>query len=74
MRWVHYEPTLDQILSDPIVKALMEADGVDPDELAAMLARIGWRSRGFRSGDGPDSPAVSIECSAQRDRPLNVCG
>jgi hypothetical protein len=74
MRWVHYEPTLDQILSDPIVKALMEADGVDPDELAAMLARIGWRPRGLRSGDGPHSPTVSIECSAQGNRALNVCG
>jgi len=62
------------MLSDPIVKALMEADGVDPDELAAMLARIGRRSQGFRSGDGPHSPTVSIGCSAQRDRALNACG
>ena len=33
----HREPTLDEILSDSIVRALMEADGVDPQDLAATL-------------------------------------
>jgi len=74
MSWVHYEPTLHEILSDPIVKALMEADGVDPNELAAMLARIGRRSRCFRSGDGPDSTTVSIECSTQQSHGISACG
>jgi hypothetical protein len=58
MSWVHYEPTLHQMLSDPIIKTLMDADGVDPDELAMMLARI---RRGLRSGDDSESPAASIE-------------
>jgi hypothetical protein len=34
------EPTLDEILSDSIVEAVMQADAVDPDELGVMLGRI----------------------------------
>jgi hypothetical protein len=41
MHWCHREPTLNEILSDSITKAVMEADGVDPQELAAMLRRPG---------------------------------
>jgi hypothetical protein len=35
-----HEPTLDEILSDPVVRAMMEADGVDPSEVEAMVRRI----------------------------------
>jgi len=31
------EPSLVEVLSDPIVRALMLADGVDPDEVAKTL-------------------------------------
>jgi hypothetical protein len=41
MTWRHREPTLEEILSDPIVRALMDADGVDPHELKAMLKEVG---------------------------------
>jgi hypothetical protein len=34
------EPTLDETLSDPIVQAVMRADGVDALELEAMLMSI----------------------------------
>ena len=34
--WRH-ELTLQEMLSDPLVIAMMEADGVDPQELEAML-------------------------------------
>jgi hypothetical protein len=40
VRWSSSEPTIGEILSDPIVRALMEADGVEPSELEAMLRRI----------------------------------
>ena len=40
MHWCHREPTLDEILSDSITKAVMEADGVDPQELAAALRQV----------------------------------
>jgi hypothetical protein len=33
MNWCHREPTLDGILSDSIVRAVMEADGIEPQEL-----------------------------------------
>ena len=33
MNWCHREPTLNGILSDSIVRAVMEADGVNPLEL-----------------------------------------
>jgi hypothetical protein len=35
--WWHREPTLEDILSDSITKAVMAADGVDPQELTAAL-------------------------------------
>ncbi len=39
-RGCYREPTLDEILSDSIVEAVMQADAVDPDELGAMLGQI----------------------------------
>ena len=40
------EPTLQDILSDSIIKAVMKADGVDPHQLAAMLKEVGRRWAG----------------------------
>ncbi len=37
MNWCRREPTLTEILSDSIVQAVMEADGVDPKVLEALL-------------------------------------
>jgi hypothetical protein len=42
------EPTLDQLLGDPLTQALMSADRVDPLQLAAMLRSLG-REIGGRS-------------------------
>jgi hypothetical protein len=42
------ELTLKEILSDPIVTALMRADCVDPLELEAMLTRINRKSKSPR--------------------------
>jgi hypothetical protein len=44
MHWSHREPTLDEILSDSITKAVMAADGVNPRELTAMLRRLSRNS------------------------------
>ena len=41
LRWCHREPTLEDILSDSIVRDVMEADGVDPHELVVMLRDVG---------------------------------
>ena len=45
MSWRNWEPTLEEILSDPIVEALMQADDVDADELDTMLGEIAGRLR-----------------------------
>jgi hypothetical protein len=43
MHWQYREPTLKDILSDSIVRAVMDADGVDPRELKIMLRRVSAR-------------------------------
>jgi hypothetical protein len=45
MYWCRREPTLKDILSDSIIKAVMEADRVDARELEAMLRQVGRSSR-----------------------------
>ncbi|MEJ0075000.1 MAG: hypothetical protein WDO17_06070 [Alphaproteobacteria bacterium] len=40
MRFCHDEPTLDDMLNDPLINAVMRADGVDPEELGAEFARL----------------------------------
>jgi hypothetical protein len=40
MNWCRRDPTITEILSDSIVRSLMRADGVDPNELEAMLRRM----------------------------------
>ena len=51
MNWCDREPTLKGILSDSIVRAVMEADGVNPHELEVMLRRVAKRLRMARRGD-----------------------
>lgn len=45
------EWSLQDALSDPLIQAVMEADGVDPDELAADLSEIALTLR--RRGAAP---------------------
>ena len=40
MRFCHDELTLDEMLNDPLIGAVMRADGVDPVQLGAELARV----------------------------------
>jgi len=37
--WCGREPNLSEVLADPIVQALMRSDGVDSEQLAAILHR-----------------------------------
>jgi hypothetical protein len=37
------EPSIGEMLSDPIVRAMMDADGVEPGHLAAMLGKLRWK-------------------------------
>jgi hypothetical protein len=40
-RWYQEEPGIDEMLADPIVRALMDADGVEPEGLASILGKLG---------------------------------
>ena len=40
MRHCYDELTLDELLADPVIGAMMRADGVDPEELGVELARF----------------------------------
>lgn len=40
MRWCYEEPTLDEMLADPLIATLMRADGVDADELRPALDEV----------------------------------
>jgi len=57
VNWYHREPTLDEMLSDSIIRAVMAADGVDPQELAATLREAGLKlvRQGGRSADSDAS-------------------
>ena len=37
------EPSLDDAMADPLIQALMLADGVDPDELRALMRETARR-------------------------------
>ena len=52
VNWRQHEPTLEDILSDSIIKAVMKADGVDPHQLAATLKEAGRRCRLNKQGAG----------------------
>jgi len=42
------EPRLAEILADPIVEAIMAADGVDPQQLFASLLLVGLRKTALK--------------------------
>jgi hypothetical protein len=49
--------TFPDILADPLVRAVMVADHVDPDALRADLVRIAWGLRGREKPRTPDTVA-----------------
>jgi hypothetical protein len=60
----HGEPTLEDLLCDPMVLALMKRDGVDPDMLRRLVRDIRrsqqalskWPAAGRRVHHGSDAP------------------
>jgi hypothetical protein len=40
MRAFDWEPHLSQVLDDPIIRAVMRCDGVEADELQALMAAV----------------------------------
>lgn len=53
------EPTLEDVLSDPVVRALMARDQVDADEVRALLERL--RSAQGRRPPGEAKAAAAHE-------------
>jgi hypothetical protein len=56
----HREPTLAETLSDPLIQAVMMADGVDPGEVEVLLRRVARRTdhrrTGVRTSPRPSAP------------------
>ena len=57
MKWPNREPTIKEILSDSIIRAMMHADGVDPDQLEAMLRRMALKRLALRHMAGASRSA-----------------
>ena len=66
MSWYFREPTLSEILSDSIVKALMNADGVDPIALEAMLRKMAARDHAPIVPDSAEGAIFSPPKPARR--------
>jgi hypothetical protein len=62
MDWLHGEPSLDEVLADPIIHALMQRDGVDPRELKALIEDVTRAVR--RRGRHRVAPRTSLEPAA----------
>jgi hypothetical protein len=45
MYFCHSEPGLNALLSDPVIRAVMDADGVDARKLEAELSSLGGQLR-----------------------------
>jgi hypothetical protein len=46
------EPSLTQMLADPMMQVLMESDGVDPQDLRDLLSAARRRIADAHAGDG----------------------
>jgi hypothetical protein len=70
MDWLHGEPSLDDVLADPIIRALMQGDGVDPCNLNALIKdvrRALRRHGGSTQGGSQDKPgACGVTSQAPR--------
>ena len=70
MHTYFFEPSLKEILSEPIFTSLMEADGVDRDELLAILRKV---ASGREKTTKPKSQTVNHIPLATEDFPLLRC-
>jgi hypothetical protein len=63
MRAASQELTLRSALSDPLIRLVMEADGVDPRALEAMLMAIASRIRRRRQPQGVGPTGSNPVCA-----------
>ena len=57
------EPTLKELLSEPIITALMDADSVDPAELKAILGEASVKLRSRANGSDAQRNRGSLFCT-----------
>jgi hypothetical protein len=65
------EPTIGELLADPLTRALMEADRVDAQDFAQMLQFVGGRLQA--SGHGAARPIVTLEATASDNGDQAAC-
>jgi hypothetical protein len=77
---IHDDPTLYELLSNPLTQAVMKADRVDPAKLKAMLRSVAREIAG-RSGSAGGSAAAFVKAESakfertsfdQLSRPIGV--
>jgi hypothetical protein len=71
--WRPYAETVDDLLADPLVQAVMRADGVEAGALKDMLAGVAARVRASRPASALTFDPVSVRFAAEgRPRPLRL--
>lgn len=62
--YCYREPTLEEVLSDPIVRTVMQSDAVDPLELNEFLTNVARRLHAAGRGkSGPTNDAIARSLS-----------
>jgi hypothetical protein len=56
------EPTLADMLADPIVKAVMRADGVDAEDVEALFRRLKPDAVALRAAAARSTTCVEAHC------------
>jgi hypothetical protein len=59
MIWCYRQPTLADMLSDPVTRAVMDADDVNPRELETMLTEMECELRVMRRTGQGRTPRIS---------------
>jgi hypothetical protein len=73
VRWLTGEPTIEDVLSDPIVRALMKRDDVDPDVLRRLLEVTAGRLKDRRVRPATPQGVSLPASSASRTDSLAKC-
>jgi hypothetical protein len=67
MLWFDGEPTLDELLSDPVIVALMERDGIGANDMRELLAAI-EKARHNPRTPRSEKPAAVLDATMRGSR------
>ena len=65
MSWRHREPRFEDMLADSIVKAVMEADGVDPLELETIFHQIAAHLQTIKARSQSSEQSTKVELAVK---------